>query len=149
MACLSKHGRELLRIESLTAKIAYMEDGNVLRNYCGGGWKLWKRVKAGVNPVDVAERRRLAISEDADKRPDYLAFKRLFHEQVPTDKRGIKEFKVAHYQLLSNDIDGLWSELNDMAHFDIGLDDLKPLVEAFDMWQVEAKELRDPTNVLG
>lgn len=146
MACLSKHGRELLRIKTLTANVAYMEDGNVLRNYCGGGWKLWKRVKEGVSPVELSEKRRASLAEDETRRPDYVRFKRQFHDQVPTNLRGLV---LEAIKLLGNDIDGLWSELNDTIRFDVGLEDLKALVDGFDAWQMEAKELRDPTNVLG
>ena len=53
MTRLNEHGTELGRLEFADCRIAIMSDGAVLRND-GAGWKAWKRVKAGVDPVAYA-----------------------------------------------------------------------------------------------
>jgi hypothetical protein len=57
MAKLSAHGTELLRVEQASCRLAYMADGKILRD-SGGGWKLHKRCKPGVDPEANAEQRR-------------------------------------------------------------------------------------------
>jgi len=55
MTRLNQHGTELARMEFADCRIAIMSDGSVLRNQ-GAGWKAWKRVKAGADPVAYAAR---------------------------------------------------------------------------------------------
>ena len=61
MTRLSPHGPELGRLEFMGCRIAIMSDGSVLRNQ-GAGWKRWKRLKAGVDPVAYAAKARAAYS---------------------------------------------------------------------------------------
>ena len=64
MTRLNQHGTELARMEFADCRIAIMSDGSVLRNQ-GAGWKSWKRVKAGVDPVAYAAK----ASASYDARP--------------------------------------------------------------------------------
>jgi hypothetical protein len=71
MARLKSHGTELGRLEYSDCRVAVMSDGSVLRNQ-GAGWKRWKRLKAGVDPIAYA----------AKVRASYDALPAEFHAYV-------------------------------------------------------------------
>lgn len=142
MAVLSKHGIELFRIDDLTCRISFRSDGQIMRDN-GSGWKLWKRLKAGVDAAEYADRHR-AKWEAADKaQPFYCAFRDLLAELVP--------FKARHWvcvglQTLPDDPDGLCVELQESglryseADPDLSLDDCCKLCEAYRLMQREREE---------
>ena len=144
MATLSKHGEELGRIELLTSKIAYFSDGKILRNN-GNGWKLYRKVKPGVDPMEAFQARVAAQAQFLDVRPCFVEFKRLFHSMFSFSHRYMAKTGL---EMLGNDADGLWSELNDMAHIDCDISELVELCRLYEASCEEAKELKDPTNCL-
>jgi hypothetical protein len=119
MAKLSAHGNELDRREYPSFRLAVMADGNILRDY-GQGWKLYKRLKPGVNAVEYA----------ASSRARYEARPPLFHEYVKAirDAVAITHRSQLHIlvSLMPNDPDGVYSEFNDNNQYSgpqIDLDD--------------------------
>lgn len=138
MATLSKHGEQLLVVERLTTKLAYMSNGNILINR-GDGWKLWRKVKPGINPVEYANKRKVDYSQFLAERPDYSEYRRLLH-QHSFCKRGLIQCAL---EMLGNDIDGLWSELNDHADVGIDVEECAELARAFESCQRETKERRE------
>src|SRR5574340_10382 len=126
MAKLSAHGIELDRREYPSGRVAVMSDGKILRNQ-GFGWKLWKRVKPGVDPKVYAE--------DARKR--YEARPAVFHEYM---RELINAADLEHryrlhtaVSLLPNDPDGVWSEVNDTySGYSIDLDDCLKLCRLYE-----------------
>jgi hypothetical protein len=61
MTRLNEHRPELARTEYTDCRVAVMSDGSVLLNR-GNGWKRWKRVKPGVDPVRYAAKVRAAYN---------------------------------------------------------------------------------------
>lgn len=110
MATLQAHGREIGRIEFPEMRLAYMADGKILRNR-GDGWKLFKKVKPGVDPRE-AYRLRLAAREDAVRRnPTYGLYIREL-----TKLAGSLECRARLHmmiEMMPTDPDGIWSELAD------------------------------------
>jgi hypothetical protein len=110
-----------------------MSDGNILRN-TGSGWKLYKKLKPGVDSAAYAAR----------MRAQYDARDPLFHEYIKLlcDMAPLSErWKVAEAaRLMPNDPDGVWSTLNDAPYggLDVDLDDcvrlcqLRQAAEALD-----------------
>ena len=113
MARLKSHGRELDRREYAAFRVAVMSDGNVMRNV-GSGWKLWKKVKAGVDPVHYAK----------ETRKKYNSHPQVFHEYiealsntVPLEKRWELHTMISH---MPEDPDGVWAHFDDRhLHLDI------------------------------
>ena len=116
MTRLNQHGTELARTEYADCRVAVMSDGSVLRNQ-GAGWKRWKRVKAGVDPVAFAAKMRASY----DARPaEFHAYIRalvaacdLAHraqlnalvDQMPEDPDAVWSlFDDSGYELLVEDV---------------------------------------------
>jgi hypothetical protein len=71
MTRLSEHGTELGRTEYPDCRLAVMSDGSLLVNR-GDGWKRWKRVKAGVDPVAFAAKMHAAYGSRAAEFHAYI-----------------------------------------------------------------------------
>lgn len=143
MATLSKHGATLLVIERLSSKLAYMSDGNILINQ-GDGWKCWRKVKPGVDPVTHAREREERYKQFLVERPGYAEYRRVLHAIACNGKRSLVRMAV---EMLGNDVDGLWSELNDHADVSVTVDDCVELSRAYDWSQREAKEILEAKAV--
>lgn len=136
MAVLSKHGNEVGRLEGLTSVIAYMEDGKILKN-SGDGWKRWRRCKPGVSPLVAFEKSKANRERFQAERPAYSEYKRLLHSFCCNGKRCLVHMTV---EMLGNDHDGVWSELNDMLHVDCSFDEVHDLCVAYDAMIAEQNE---------
>lgn len=116
MACISKHGKELDRREYCDCRVTVMSDGNVIRNV-GQGWKLWKKVKAG---VDVAEYAR-SIRAKYDARPEQ------FHSYIETliDACDLEHRGRLHMlaDSMPEDPDGCWAMFDDFG-YQLDIDDV-------------------------
>lgn len=116
MAKLSAHGRELDRREYCDCRIAVMSDGNVMRNF-GQGWKLYKKVKPGVDIAQYAK----------DLRAKYDARPEVFHSYIKalidcTDLEHRARLHMA-IDLMPEDPDGVWSEM-DMGYHSVDIEDV-------------------------
>ena len=123
MARLKSHGVELARRETPTSRIAVMSDGHILRNQ-GDGWKLWKKVKPGVDVVGFAER----FEANTRSIPELVhAYTRSLMDAVDLAHR----WKLHHLiTLMPEDVDGIWSQLDDYGyHPEFG--DIKRACEAY------------------
>ena len=109
MATLSKHGQEIGRIKGLTWTKAYFANGDILKD-SGFGWKVWGKVKAGMNPEDVFKRHQEHVESVLTARPAYATYKRELHELAPLSLR----WKL-HTAVEANpqDPDGVWSDCAD------------------------------------
>lgn len=109
MARLKAHGIELDRREYATQRVAVMSDGNIMRDF-GTGWKLWKRLKVGVDPKEYA----------AKCRASYNALPEFFHDYVKTlkDATGLPFRSRLHelVKVMPSDPDGVYSEFNDHTY---------------------------------
>lgn len=127
MAKLKAHGTELDRREYPRYRVAVMSDGNIMRD-CGAGWKLWKRVQAGIDVQVYA----------INTRAKYDARPAIFHEYVKTLQDAVSlAFRSELHELVSllpSDPDGVWSEFNDHHMYsgaDIDLDDCVKLCRIY------------------
>lgn len=130
MAKLKAHGFELDRQEYASFRLAVMSDGHIMRDY-GSGWKLWKKVKPGVDVREYAQRMRAR----------YDARHPVFHEYVKTlmQATDMKHRSFLHeaVRLMPNDPDGVWSEFND--HWYGNEVDLDDCVKLCRLYQVAAE----------
>jgi len=121
MATLSKHGNHK-QIDYLTHKIALCEDGNILKNR-GFGWKLHAKLKPGINYLEAYENRLRKIERTSETLPVFTAYKRELMKWKLSDRVKI----LMAFQLLGDDLDGIWSELNDLDRVDIDLDEIREI----------------------
>lgn len=109
MAKLSAHGKEIGRIEFLNYTKAYFEDGKILKN-SGFGWKLHAKVKPGIDPVANYQDAKQKAEDYLAIRPAFREYKKAFHDIAGLSKR----WKLAAaFDMLGDDIDGIWSECCD------------------------------------
>ncbi len=118
MATLNKHGIELARIEKVNYSLAYMSDGQVMKND-GSGWKLWRKVKAGMDVAEVARNAEAKYAEKLRNNPTYATWRKLVHDTVPRQYRYALTTAVS---MMPDDPDGVWSEM-DLYGCPIDLDD--------------------------
>jgi hypothetical protein len=122
MARLSKQGHEIDRAELLMKTFSLRSNGAILVNK-GDGWKVaklkegktWETVKACA----------------ANVTPEFAEYRKLVLDEVPLTRR--HEF-VAAVQILADDVDGLWSTLDD-AGWGIDIDTLAEICEARKRWK--------------
>jgi len=106
----------LARMEFADCRIAIMSDGSVLRNQ-GAGWKSWKRVKAGVDPVAYAAKARAAY--DA-RSAEFHAYIRALAAACDLEHRAQLNALVDQ---MPNDPDAVWSMFDDPA-YDLQIEDV-------------------------
>jgi hypothetical protein len=134
MAKLSAHGTELLRLEYATHRAAYMSDGKVLSN-SGSGWKLWRKCKDGVDPVQHAAEARLRREERDRACPQWAAYLALLCDVCTLEHRCTVHNAV---ETLAGDMDGAWAMLED-HRIECDLDDLVKLDSLLTTGRAELK----------
>jgi len=109
MANLSKHGKSIGRIEYLTYNKEYFENGDILVNR-GFGWKEYGKVKSGIDPQDVFNKKLEFRNKKHLENPLYAKFFHELHEMA-----GIKDrWKLVEaIKIMPDDPDGVWSEVCD------------------------------------
>ena len=138
MATLNKHGDKLAEIERLTSKLAYMSDGKILINR-GDGWKQYARVKPGIDPAKHAQERQEAYAARLAERPEFDRYRKGLHDTICFGQRYMVNEVLS---ALSNDPDGVWSELNDTLGFSIDVEECCELCRLYESALAESKELR-------
>lgn len=138
MATLSKHGEQLAVVERLTSKVAYMSDGKILRNQ-GNGWKMYRRVRPGVDPVEHAKQAQANYAKLLEERPALAAYRKALHAVASNGSRWLVNETL---NMLANDPDGVWSELNDHANIAIGVDECSELCRLHEAASAETKRHR-------
>jgi len=132
MATLSKHGNHK-QVEYITYKVALCQDGSYLRNY-GHGWKLHTKLKPGVDYLTAYANRIKKIEETQETRPIFAAYKRAMLRWKLLDRVRISYT----FDLLGDDLDGIWSELADgYDRVDIDLEEIR---EIHNLRRAAAKE---------
>ena len=109
MARLSKHGREIGRIDGLVRIRAYFENGEILKNE-GHGWKLYGKIKPGINPREVFAKHKANHEQKIKDNPAAAEYRRLLHSLAGISKRWKLNLAV---KLMPDDPDGVWSEVCD------------------------------------
>lgn len=119
MAKLSAHGQEIGTVQYLTKAKRYMSDGVILRNI-GFGWKLYAKVKPGIEPAQAFANAKQRQNEALEQKPHLAAYRKALHDLAGLSKR----WKLhAAVELMYDDPDGVWSEAcdgyGDNVHADI------------------------------
>jgi hypothetical protein len=135
MAKLSAHGVEVGRIEFLASRLAVMNDGVVLRDF-GNGWKRDGKIKPHLTPEQA-----LQILRGSTRGPAYTEYRNLlFAEAGKSLERRIRINTIISVSY--HDPDGAWSDLEDIAHCPMALEDVQALCRAYERWVTEAKAAR-------
>jgi hypothetical protein len=111
-----------------------MSDGKILRNQ-GDGWKLFRSVKPGIDPVQHFAAKVEARKARELECPAWAAYIKGLCNTVSLSKRWMLHAAI---QMLGNDIDGIWSEM-DMHGESLDLEELQALAENFELGQAELK----------
>jgi hypothetical protein len=146
MAKLSAHGTELGRIEFSTYAKAYFSDGKVLKNQ-GFGWKIYSKVKAGLNPADVFANAKARREAFIASHPAYAAYVKELHSMAGLCKR----WKLrSALELLGDDVDGIWSECCDGFGDNISasVEEVAHLQRLYTYALAEQKEKRETENAI-
>jgi hypothetical protein len=117
MAALSKNGAEVRRFELLRKTYSIRSNGKILWN-AGHGWKVAK-LKPGVTVEKFVENREADEAKIRENRPCFAAYRRAVQAEFPLS---VRWQYLAAESILGDDIDGIWSELNDgfpPVHVDI------------------------------
>ncbi len=116
MARLSAHGQELDRREYPSCRVAVMSDGNIMRNY-GQGWKLWKRVKPGIDVRQYAQ----GLRARYDARPaEFHNYMKALSDACDLEHRARLHMAI---DLMPTDPDGVWSTMDDYS-YGVDLEDI-------------------------
>lgn len=108
MATIYKHG-ELGQIERLTHKVCYCADGKILKNY-GAGWKVWGKLKPGIDPLAHFEKCKANYAEKLQKMPAFANWRKKLHNAFSFKNRRLA---VESIKMLGDDWDGAWASLDD------------------------------------
>jgi hypothetical protein len=136
MAKLSAHGRELARFEYATSRVAYFEDGKILRN-CGDGWKRWKKVKAGLDVAAVVETRKAGHAQFLHDCPNWAHFIKLMKACGSLEKRGLL---LCLIEMMPDDPDGIWVGAVDDLDLGLTLEDIVDLCDSYKTGTQERQE---------
>jgi hypothetical protein len=132
MARLNEHGTKLARTEYSDCRLAVMSDGHVLRNQ-GAGWRTWKRLKAGVDPVAYAAKVRAAYSA----RPaEFHAYIRALVAACDLEHRTQLNALVDQ---MPDDPDAVWSMFDDPG-YDLQIEDVVRCCRARQRLAVNSKQ---------
>lgn len=136
MATLYKHG-EIGQIERVAYKLAYCEDGKILRND-GDGWKQWRKLKPGLDPKAIFEERKAKYAQKLADNPAFAAWRSLFHSLVSFKHRNIV---LSTISMMPGDPDGCWSTFDDYSFYgvELSLDEWVQLCRAYEAAQAEAR----------
>ena len=139
MARLSAHGQNK-QVVYLKFKKAYCADGTILKNY-GYGWKLYAKLKAGIDWLDASNRAIAYQARMKQERPLWAKYKALTMKLCPSLEK--RQYVITGLEMLSNDPDGLYTELDENYHTQnyLDFDDVNSLCIAFDNAQIEHKKL--------
>jgi hypothetical protein len=138
MAALSKNGAEIRRFELLYKTYSVRSNGKVLCN-SGHGWKV-VNLKPGVTVETFIANREEIQEKIRQFRPCFAKYRAAVQAEFPISTRW-KYLTVE--EMLGDDIDGIWSELNDgfpPVHVDI--DTLAELNRLKGAMQLEFKSLK-------
>lgn len=130
MAKLSAHGVELARRETPNSRIAVMSDGQIMRNY-GQGWKLWKKLKPGVDAVQYAAKFKAKTEAIPREVQSYIS---ALIDACDLEHRARLNMAI---ELMPNDPDGVWSEFDNYEGYELDLDDIVKACRCYE-WAIEA-----------
>lgn len=132
MAKLSAHGIELARRELPTGRLSLRSDGQILRD-SGSGWKLYKRLKPGVDAVTYATKFKAFTTSLPASLRDYI--------DALSDAVSISHRLRLHtaISLMPDDPDGVWSEMDTFSGSLIEFAEAARLCRLYKIANIEAQ----------
>lgn len=128
MACLSKNGSEVFRVDALKYSLSFRSNGKVLKNQ-GFGWKV---LKLSV-PFDDALAKHKATQENLSRA--YLDYRRAVQSEFPLP---VRWQYLTLRDLLGDDLDGIYSDLQD-RHIYTDLDTLRELHDLHQAYRADVE----------
>jgi hypothetical protein len=132
MACLSKNGTEVYRVNALKYSLSFRSNGKVLKNEGFG----WKRLTLSM-PFETALSNHKRVQENITRA--YADYRRAVQEEFPLP---VRWQYLTLRDLLGDDIDGIYSELSDRGIHT----DLETLREIHDLYQIYRADARERKN---
>lgn len=117
MAKIKAHGTEIGTINYIPYSKKYMSDRVILINR-GHGWKVYGKVKPGVEMADYFAQKQEQQQKVLEARPAFAAYRKELIK-VPLSKR---YWLTQCLELMPDDPDGIWSELNDGYYVKLKMD---------------------------
>lgn len=140
MAKLKVHGAEVGTIYTTTSAKRYMSDRVILKNI-GFGWKLYGKVKPGIDPAEAFARAKAKREALLIEHPSFAAYVRELHDMAGLAKRWKLHAAVS---AMPEDCDGVWSEAcdgySDNIHADI--DEVAKLCRLYLVALTEAESMK-------
>ena len=122
MACLSKNGSEIFRVDALKYSLSFRSNGKVLKNE-GFGWKLLKLSLS----FESSLAKHKALQENLSRA--YVDYRRAVQSEFPLP---VRWQYLTLRDLLGDDIDGIYSDLQDRQIYT----DLDTLQELHDLYRI-------------
>lgn len=132
MATLKSNGSILAKLDYGPFQIALMSNGRMLKKDSGGTWKRFKKFRSLDKLTDQVQSTVTRFFSREDTMPCWWRWRCLLISTAAFDERWKVQTAV---NMLGDDVDGLWSELNDVAGVHITLEDCAQLVAAYRAWQ--------------
>jgi hypothetical protein len=129
---------EIERFETLKRRYSVRSDETVLVD-SGGGWKL-ARLKPGITAQQYLDGVKSKREQMIATRPAFWAYRNAVIAEFPSLEKRLMFLSMASY--LGDDLDGLWSELDD-AGMNTDLDTLQELARLKDDAKRERESLKD------
>jgi hypothetical protein len=139
MAKLTAHGNEAGTIDYLTYRIRYMSDRQVLKNQ-GDGWKLYRKVKSDIQPIDAYIHARNKLNEFKANYPHNSNFMEALHETCGLYGRW---YILETIRSMPNDPDGVWSTFDDSYDYKLPkltIEECVELCKLYNLAELEAEE---------
>lgn len=131
MATLKKHGTEVARFDYLRFSLSFRSDGAILKNE-GEGWKLAKLKEGWTFDSFLQD-----CKDREDKRSRaYKEYRCAVLSEFPLS---VREIYLTLEDLMSGDIDGLWSSLEDQG-IHVDLETLQWIDGLKQTWKATRKE---------
>ena len=126
MACLSKNGSEVFRVEALKYSLSFRSNGRVLKNEGFG----WKRVNLSMSFESALEKHR---ATQANLSRAYLDYRAAVQSEFPLP---VRWQYLTLRDLLGDDIDGIYSDLQDRQIY-TDLETLRKLHELHQIYRAD------------
>lgn len=131
MATLKKHGTEVARFDYLRFSLSFRSDGTILKNE-GEGWKVAKLKEGWTFDSFLQD-----CKDREDKRS--RAYKEYRCAVISEFPLSVREIYLTLEDLLPDDIDGLWSSLEDQG-IHVDLETLQWIDGLKQTWKATRKE---------
>lgn len=138
MASLNKNGTELFRLHLLREDRSYRSNGVVLINKGFG----WKKGKTYDDIHAIIEQRKATEEKVKRNLPCFVKYRKAVQDEFPLS---IRWKYLAAAEMLGDDIDGIWSSLDD-DRISVSIEDIAHIHNLREASLLEMKKSKEPIN---